>query len=41
MVVVIKENILRNWEVPKEKSMAERSALPKIKAGKKSKKIME
>ena len=39
MIVEIKENILRKWEVLKEDNMAERSVLPKVKADKKSKKI--
>ena len=41
MIIEIKENILRKWEVLKEKCMAERSVLPKIMADKKLKKIME
>ena len=41
MIVEIKENILRKWEVLKEDNMAERSVLPKVKADKKSKKIIE
>ena len=41
MIVEIKKNILRKWEVLKEENMAERSVLPKIKADTKWKEIMK
>lgn len=41
MITDMKENILRKWEVLKEEDMPERSALPKIKSDKKSKKVIQ
>ena len=41
MITDMKDNIVRKWEVLKKEDMAKRSALPKIKTDKKSKKVIQ